>query len=214
MKCVVIGATGYAGGAIATELVARGHEVSGVARIPAELPAGVSAAPGSLHDLTFVERVISDADVVVLAVRATKISEDGPTLPEAMKAIIPLLRRQGALLAVVGGAGTLTRPGTQERVMDGDGFMPAWMPEAEAHAETLELLRSSDPLLDWFYLSPSAVFGAHIPGDHVGHYRLGGEELLTGPQGTSFISGADYADAFVDEIEKPTHTRQRFTVGY
>ena len=28
------------------------------------------------------------------------------------------------------------------------------------------------------------------------------------------ISGADFAQAFVDEIETPTHTGQRFTVAY
>ena len=32
--------------------------------------------------------------------------------------------------------------------------------------------------------------------------------------GNSEISGADYATAFVDEIEKPAHHRTRFTVGY
>jgi len=32
--------------------------------------------------------------------------------------------------------------------------------------------------------------------------------------GTSFISGADYALAFVDEIEQARHHRERFTVAY
>lgn len=32
--------------------------------------------------------------------------------------------------------------------------------------------------------------------------------------GNSNISGADYAKAFVDEIEKPEHRRQRFSVAY
>ena len=33
-------------------------------------------------------------------------------------------------------------------------------------------------------------------------------------EGTSYISGADFAIAIVDEIEQPTHRRERFTVGY
>ena len=32
--------------------------------------------------------------------------------------------------------------------------------------------------------------------------------------GVSDISGADFAQAFVDEIETPTYTGQRFTVAY
>jgi uncharacterized protein len=33
-------------------------------------------------------------------------------------------------------------------------------------------------------------------------------------EGNSSISGADFAIAFVDELEKPVHHRTRFTVGY
>jgi len=33
-------------------------------------------------------------------------------------------------------------------------------------------------------------------------------------QGQSRISAEDYAVALVDELEKPQHIRQRFTVGY
>lgn len=46
------------------------------------------------------------------------------------------------------------------------------------------------------------------------HFRLGGDVLLTDENGVSDISGADFAQAFVDEIETPTHTGQRFTVAY
>jgi putative NADH-flavin reductase len=38
--------------------------------------------------------------------------------------------------------------------------------------------------------------------------------LISDADGTSDISGADYAIAFVDEIESPAHSRQRFTAGY
>ena len=38
--------------------------------------------------------------------------------------------------------------------------------------------------------------------------------LLTDADDNSTISGADYAKAFVDEIEQPAHRRQRFSVAY
>ena len=40
------------------------------------------------------------------------------------------------------------------------------------------------------------------------------DALLTAADGKSSISFEDYAIALADEIEKPAHERQRFTVGY
>jgi putative NADH-flavin reductase len=37
--------------------------------------------------------------------------------------------------------------------------------------------------------------------------------LLTHDKGSN-ISAEDYAIAFVDELERPVHSRRRFTVGY
>ena len=65
--------------------------------------------------------------------------------------------------------------------------------------------------LDWTVLSPSA----HIePGQRTGVFRLGSEQLLVDAKGESRISLEDYAVAMIDELEKPAHSRQRFTVGY
>ncbi|MNU04041.1 hypothetical protein D3C72_2482930 [compost metagenome] len=47
-----------------------------------------------------------------------------------------------------------------------------------------------------------------------GSYKTGKDHLLIGADGKSWISFADYAIAMLDEVEKPAHSRQRFTVGY
>ena len=60
-------------------------------------------------------------------------------------------------------------------------------------------------------LSPSALFAA---GERTGKFRLGGDSLLTGADGKSWISYEDFAVALLDEIETPAHVRGRFTVGY
>jgi len=52
-----------------------------------------------------------------------------------------------------------------------------------------------------------------VPGERTGKFRLGGDQLLTNEKGSS-ISFEDYAVALADEIEKPAHSRKRFTVGY
>ena len=59
-------------------------------------------------------------------------------------------------------------------------------------------------------LSPSALF---VKGEPTGKFRLGKDALLTNDKSSS-ISFEDCAVALVDEIEKPAHSRQRFTVGY
>jgi len=38
--------------------------------------------------------------------------------------------------------------------------------------------------------------------------------MLNDANGQSRISTQDYAVAMIDEVEKPAHIRQRFTVGY
>jgi uncharacterized protein len=67
---------------------------------------------------------------------------------------------------------------------------------------------------DWFFVSPAGAFGSYNPGVATGRYRVGGDVLLTDPEGKSEISGPDFALAFVDEIEAPRHHRTRFTVAY
>lgn len=47
-----------------------------------------------------------------------------------------------------------------------------------------------------------------------GKFRLGTDQLLVDAAGESYISLEDYAVAMIDELERPAHSRQRFTVGY
>jgi uncharacterized protein len=99
------------------------------------------------------------------------------------------------------------------RVIDA-GFPEEYWPEAEAHGRVLEALRSAGTSVDWFYVSPPFGFGAHNPGTKTGTYRLGTDVLVTDADGNADISGADFAIAFADEIEKPVHHQSRYTLGY
>ncbi len=109
---------------------------------------------------------------------------------------------------VVGGAGSLeVAPG--KKLIDTPEFPAIYKNEAAAGAAFLDLLKQEKEL-DWTYLSPSAVFA---PGERTGKFRLGTDQLLSNDKGSN-ISFDDYAIALVDEIEKPKHSRKRFTVGY
>jgi len=79
-----------------------------------------------------------------------------------------------------------------------------------ATINALDQLRK-EPELEWSYLSPAAELK---PGQRTGKFRLGSDQLLVGATGKSEISVQDYAVAMIDELERPAHIRQRFTVGY
>ncbi|MGP4021163.1 NAD(P)-dependent oxidoreductase [Saccharopolyspora sp. 5N708] len=211
MRLVLFGATGFAGGKIMREAQQRGHEVVGVARNVESLPEPKAA--GSLHDESFVLDVTEGADALIVSVPGRPM-EDGRKLLDALPTLFAAARRHGLRIGVVGGAASLRVAEDGPRLLDTPEFPAAFKTEASSHAEVLGAFRAAPPEVDWFYVSPSANFGAYAPGERTGSFRLGDEVLLTDADGNSAISGDDYAIAFVDELEKPAHRRKRFTVGY
>lgn len=211
---VIFGSTGYAGGHIASELVARGHDVIGVSRSDADVPKGVQSVRGSIFDPEFVRTVTANAQHIVVAVPAAARGDEGTPLRDALPLLTQAAIGANARLGVVGGAGSLEITPEGALLVDSPAFPEAALPEARAHGTVLEELRRADEALDWFYLSPAATFGSWNAGTRTGAFRLGGDVLITDADGTSAISGADYAIAFADEIEQGTHRRARFCVAY
>lgn len=127
-----------------------------------------------------------------------------------MRSIIAATKASGVprLLVVSGAASLEVAPGVQ--LLDTPDFPAQWKETAAGAREALNLLRA-EPALDWTFLSPSAY---REPGERTGQFRLGGDQLLVDADGHSRISLQDYAVAMIDELEKPAHSRQRFTVGY
>jgi len=215
MKIVVIGASGFTGSKIAAELVSRGHEVVGVARNVDTLAGidGLTAAAGSIHDLAFLERVATGANAVVVAIPG-RATETSPALHEVIKDAAATVAKVGARLGVVGGAGSLFTHEGGPRLFDTPEFPAAFAPEAKGVYEVLVQLQQTPHEIDWFFVSPAAGYGKHAPGERLGHYRVGGDVVVKDVEGKSFISVNDFAIAFADELEAPTHHRVRFTVGY
>lgn len=201
-RIALIGASGAAGSRILKELSDRGHRVTAIARNPeriATLPSA-SAVQGDAQDREALSKLLTGHDAVVSAAKFA--STDAQTLIEAVRA--SGVKRY----LVVGGAGSLEiAPG--QRLIDQPSFPDAYRPEASRGAAFLDLLKQEKEL-DWSFLSPSAEF---VPGERTGVFRLGKDSLLSNAEG-SRISFEDYAIALVDEIERPAHSRQRFTVGY
>lgn len=203
MKVAVIGATGNAGARITSELIDRGHQVTAIVRNAGKVPArqGLVAKQGDVFDAEGLATLLKGHDVVVSSVHFTE--SDPEKLIAAVKAAgVPRY-------IVVGGAGSLeVAPGL--KLYDAPGFPAEYQTEAKKGGAFLDLLRQ-EPALSWTFISPSAFF---VPGERTGKFRLGTDQLLTAADGKSSISFEDYAVALANEIEKPAHVRQRFTVGY
>jgi len=203
MKIAVIGASGNAGSRITSELAARGHAVTAIARNPekvARLP-HVFPTRGDAMDEAGLARLLRGHDAAVSSIHF--LDSDPARLIGAAKA------SGVSRYLVVGGAGSLdVAPGI--RLVTTPAFPAQYKAEAEKGAAFLDLLRR-ETALNWTFLSPSALFTA---GQRTGRFRLGTDRLLTGADGKSWISFEDFAVALADEIERPAHIRQRFTVGY
>jgi len=203
MKIAIAGASGRAGSRITAELARRGHHVTAIARHPDKIErlAGVTPVKGDVLDQAELTRLWSGHDAAVSSVHF--MASDPDRLIGAARD-----SKVGRYL-VVGGAGSLeVAPGV--RLVTTPGFPAQYKAEAEKGAAFLDLLRLQKDL-NWAFLSPSALF---VEGERTGKFRLGTDQLLTASDRKSWISFEDFAVAIADEIERPAHPRQRFTVGY
>ena len=203
MNVALIGIGGRVGSRLATELLSRGHTVTGIERnVRKTSPRpGVTIKQGDATQQSVLAPLIAGHDAVISASRFQ--TSDANALISAVK------NASVKRLLVVGGAGSLeVTPG--KTLLDTPDFPEAYKAESRAGANFLDILRHEKDL-DWTYLSPSAEFA---PGARTGKFRLGANQLLFDSKGKSWISMEDFAIALVDELERPAHSRQRFTVGY
>jgi putative NADH-flavin reductase len=210
VKVALYGATGKSGSRILKELVSRGHQVLAIVRDPAKLAhtgPGVQVTRDDLSDPNKIAAAVDGAEAVVSAY-APPQHDVRAIVGVTQRQVEALSEKPQARLIVVGGAGGLNvAPGV--RLIDSPYFPESYQPIARAHVEALNVLKAST--IDWTYLAPAAYFE---PGERTGKFRLGKDELIANAQQESRISMEDYAIALVDELEKPRHRRQRFSIGY
>ncbi len=212
MNIALIGATGFIGSALRQELLNRGHQVSALVSSPEKLTAqdNLRVAGTDVQNLTQLTPQLAGYDAILSAFSGHAQANTLDYYVAGIKNIIAASKAvKTPRLLVVGGAGSLeVAPGVQ--VIDTPGFPEAYKATAEGARQALNLLREESDL-NWTMLSPAAMLA---PGTRTAQFRLGKDQLLVDAEGKSHISVEDYAVAMIDELEKPQHARQRFTLAY
>ena len=215
---VLIGATGFVGSAILNELLSRGHKVTAVVRNAAKLPKNdnLTAVEEDVANVDAIANIAKGMDAVISAYNPGWTNPQmGKINDENYPKILEAVKKSGVQrLLIVGGAGTLfVKPGV--RVVD-TGVIPDAIIDAVRSLGNFYLnVLTKEHDLDWVFFSPAGAFEDADKGKRTGKFRLGKDDLIVDPAtGTSHISVQDYAIAMVDELEKPAHHKERFTIGY
>jgi uncharacterized protein len=203
LRIALYGGTGMIGSRVAREAADRGHRVTVLTRSGAgQVPDGVARRIGDAGDDDDVAMVSAQHDVVISAIGPRRA---GGRAQDYLDTIQTLVENVGPRrLIVMGGAGSLQiSPGL--RLVDTPNFPPAARAEELIQVAALDLLRDSQNLADWVYVSPAPSVA---PGERTGRYVLGTDTLIG-----DFITAEDLAVAILDEVEHPRFRRARIAVA-
>ncbi|WP_455592782.1 NAD(P)-dependent oxidoreductase [Bacteroides sp.] len=212
---VLIGASGFVGSAILKEALNRGFHVTAVVRNPEKIKIedeNLTVKKADVSSLEEVYEVCKGADAVISAFNPGWSNPNiyKETIEVYLTIIDGVKKAEVERFLMVGGAGSLfIAPGV--RLMDSGEVPEAILPGVKALAEFYLDFLKKEKEVDWVFFSPAADMA---PGVRTGRYRLGKDDMIVDKVGNSHISVEDYAAAMIDELEKPAHHRERFTIGY
>jgi len=212
MKIAIIGAAGWIGNEVLQQAKSRGHQIIALVRDPSkiddpEIEVRAFDITDSNQSLTTATQ---GADVVVSSVSGRHNNDHSIYSTAAARYLSELPDSQIERLVWVGGAGSLEiAPGVE--LVSSKDFPPEYKDEALGMGKALTVFQQSDSPLNWTFISPAALL---FPGEKLGTYRTGKNQLLVDDNGESKISATDYAVALVDEIEQAQYPKQRFCVAY
>jgi putative NADH-flavin reductase len=217
MKIALIGATGFVGSAILKEALSRGIRITAILRHPGKLSVtdkNLQAVRGDVKDTEKLAELLKGNDAVVSAYNPGWSNPDiYNEFLKGSQSIQAAVRKSGIKrLITVGGAGSsYIAPNLQ--LIDTPEFPAEWKAGALAARDYLNILKKEDQL-DWTFVTPAIEMHRGTSGTRKGVYRTGLENPVFDENKRSVISVEDLAVAIVDELEKPRHIRQRFTVAY
>lgn len=214
-KIVLIGASGFVGSALLKEALNRGFHVTAVVRNPEKIKIedeNLKIKRADVSSLEEVCEVCKGADAVISAYNPGWGNPNiyNETI-EVYLTIIDGVKKAGVnRFLMVGGAGSLfVAPGL--RLVDSGEVPENILPGVRALADFYLKFLLKEQEVDWVFFSPAADM---VHGVRTGRYRLGKNNMIVDAVGNSHISVEDYAAAMIDELEKPAHHKERFTIGY
>lgn len=214
-KTALIGASGFVGSAILKELLSRGYQVEALVRNPDGLTVenqNLSVKKVDVSDTATLVSLLKGYDSVISAYNPGWSNPDiyNLTLENYPRILVAAKEAGVKRLLIVGGAGTLfCAPGL--RVVDSGAIPDEIMGGVKSLGEFFLNTLINERSIDWVFFSPA---GSLEPGSSTGVYRLGKDDLIVDSDGKSHITVGDYAKAMVDELERPVHHHERFTIGY
>ncbi|MFT8394430.1 MAG: NAD(P)H-binding protein [Liquorilactobacillus ghanensis] len=215
MKITIIGATGMAGKELTSEALKRGHSVTAIGRSSEKL-AKLAAGKDSQQLNTIAKDAfaltkadLADSDVIVDAFAS---SPDQAYLHvDLATKLIAMFRGAKQRLVFILGAGSL-KTGEDHHLfvhdMEKNPKVQAIIEVPRNQFAELTFLRTVKNV-DWVGVSPAINFH---PGAAT-ELLLGKDELLFNDKGVSETSAGTMAVAILNEIEKPQHQKERFTVA-
>jgi putative NADH-flavin reductase len=217
MKIVLIGATGFVGSAILKEALGREIQITAILRHPEKLSVAdknLKVVRGDVMDAEKLAELIKGNDALLSAYNPGWSNPDiYNEFLKGSQSIQAAVKMSGVKrLITLGGAGSsYIAPNLQ--LVDTPEFPAEWKAGALAAREYLNILRKEDQL-DWTFVTPAIEMHPGTSGVRKGAYRTGLENPVFDENKKSIISVEDLAMAVVDELEKPKHIRQRFTLAY
>lgn len=211
----IVGGTGFTGSHVAKEAARRGHQVVALSRsAPSDPVDGVRYLQGDAAADPDPDGQISAADVVV-ATLSPRGSTEGAVLP-AYQRLSAAAAASGARLIVIGGFSSLRPEPGAPRFADSGNIPEEFAAEASEMDQVLTWLTDEAPAdLDWLFVSPAGSYGAYADDNEPrGTYRTGSDVALFAEDGTSTISGADFALAILDTIEANDQHRTHVHFAY
>ena len=216
MKTALIGASGFVGASVLTELLNRGHEVIAIVRDADKIKVDdekLTVKTVDVLDQEALTAALSGTEAVISAFNAgwtnpnlySDFIAGSEAIQEAVKAAD--VKR----LIVIGGAGSLEIEGKQ--LVDGPDFPEAYKAGATAARDYLNVIKKEKDL-NWTFFSPAIEMHPGIETGRTGKFRLGADNPVFDATGRSSLSVQDLAVAIVDELENNKYPQQRFTAGY
>ena len=214
MKIILIGSTGFVGSHILDEALERGHEVHAILR-------DINKMTKTHPNLFLIKAdVMEEAELEDIfntgydaVISAYNPGWSNPDIYNdfilGYKSILNALNNAKLKrIIIIGGAGSLIMNGS--KLIDDNKFPKAIYNGAKAASDLLDTLYAEEDFLDWTMISPAINL---IDGKRTNTFKLGKDSPVFNSENESVISVQDLAAAAINELEKPEHIRDRFTLG-